>query len=56
MIKTIKDFTIIELKAMAYDQLIIIEQAQVNIKLINTEIAERTKSEQAVSTEIPKKK
>lgn len=41
--KTIKDYTETELKAMAYDNLATIEQAQANIKAINQELSERAK-------------
>lgn len=41
MNKTIKDFTDVELKAMAYDNLATIEQAQAVIKAINQELASR---------------
>ncbi len=41
MNKTIKDFTETELKAMAYDQLATIEQAQIVIKAINQELQAR---------------
>lgn len=43
-----------ELKALAYDQLAIIEQTQNNLKLINQEILERQnapKTENATKTE-----
>lgn len=39
----IKKLSIQELKAFAYDQLVLIEQGQANIKIINAEIAERNK-------------
>jgi hypothetical protein len=45
--------TDIELKALAYDQLATIEMCQNNLKLINQELAERSKKE---PVETPKKK
>ena len=56
MNKTIKDFTIIELKSMAYDALATIEQAQANIKAINQELAERAKAEVPVTPEVVEEK
>lgn len=50
----IKEMSINELKALAYDQLAIIEQTQNNLKLINQEILERQnapKTENATKTE-----
>lgn len=37
--KTLKDLTLIELKALIYDETIKIEQARNNIQVINVEIA-----------------
>lgn len=39
--KTIKDFTDIELKSFAYDALATIEKLQNDLKAINQELAER---------------
>lgn len=36
--KTLKDFTIDELKSLAYDQLVLLERCQVNLRAINEEI------------------
>ena len=52
--KTIKDFTDVELKAVAYDNLATIEQSQANIKAISQELAERAKTE--TPTKVPKAK
>lgn len=49
-----KDKTDIELKALAYDQLATIEMCQNNLKLINQELTERSKSVPVDVT--PKKK
>jgi len=46
MQKTIKDFSIIELKSIAYDELIKLEQAKSNIKIINQELASRAENTQ----------
>ena len=45
--KTIKDLTEIELKALAYDALAMIERGQNNLKAINAELElrEKTKNE-----------
>ena len=40
-----------ELKAMAYDQLVIIETAQANIRQINVEIEKKTVPVETVETE-----
>lgn len=40
--KTIKDFSIVELKALAYDEIVKMEQAQNNIKVINQELVARS--------------
>jgi len=40
--KTIEDYSIIELKAIVYDSLAIIEQNQANIKFINEELSKRS--------------
>jgi len=42
----IKEISISELKALAYDQLTLIEQAQNNLKIINQEILERQNLQQ----------
>jgi len=41
MERLIKDFTIEELKALAYDNLMQIEQSQANLKALNQEIRTR---------------
>jgi hypothetical protein len=38
----IKTMTMVELKALAYEQLVSLEQSQNNLKIINQEIASRT--------------
>lgn len=40
--KTIKDFSVVELKALAYDEIVKVEQAQNNIKVINQELIARS--------------
>jgi len=42
--KTIKDYTDVELKALAYDNLAQIEQGQTNLKAINAELELRAKT------------
>jgi hypothetical protein len=37
----LKDLSVVELKAHAFDSLVIIEQQQMNIKIINEELARR---------------
>ena len=44
MNKTIKDFSVTELKAMAFDQIISIEQSQNNLKVINQELVSRNEN------------
>lgn len=39
----IKEMSLEALKALAYDQLALLEQTQVNLRLINEEITNRTK-------------
>lgn len=39
--KKIEDYSVIELKALAYDSLAIIEAQQANIKFINEELKKR---------------
>jgi len=39
--KNITDFSVVELKSLAYDQLSIIESAQSNLRILNQEIAAR---------------
>lgn len=41
--KTLKELSITELESLAYRQLIAVEQAQNNLKIINQEIQERNK-------------
>ena len=50
----IKKFSLTELKAMAYDQLAQLEHIQQNIRLINAEIAEKSKpmNEEEIVTEV----
>lgn len=43
--KTIKEYTIIELKALAYDNIAQMEALQANIRLIHEEIASRASKE-----------
>lgn len=40
--KTIKDFTVVELKALCYDEIVKLEQCQNNIKVINQELVVRS--------------
>jgi len=47
MTKTIKEFSVEELKALAWDTLVSIEQGQNNLKLINQELADRAKPVEA---------
>ena len=42
--KTLEQYTIDELKVLAYDELAKIEQSQTNLKIINTRIAELLKA------------
>ena len=46
----LKTMTVEQLKALAYDQIIILEQTQTNIRLINQEIAERAKTKEERGT------
>lgn len=39
--KQLSEFSITELKAMSYDQLVAIERAQINLKTINEELSKR---------------
>ena len=41
----IKEMSLEALKALAYDQLALLEQTQANLRLINQEIAEKTKAD-----------
>jgi hypothetical protein len=45
----VKEMTVVELKALAYDVLAVLENAQNNLKVINGEIAERNKVPQVTS-------
>ena len=45
MQKQISDFTVVELKSLAYDELAKIELAQNNIRLLNQEITNRIQSQ-----------
>jgi len=49
MQKTLKDFSDTELKAICYDELAKLEQAQNNIKVINQELASRAQNTQPKS-------
>jgi len=40
--KTIKDFSILELKSIAYDEMVKLEQCQNNLKIINQELVSRS--------------
>lgn len=56
MNKTIKEIETMELKAIAYDQLATIEQAQNNLKAINQELASRNQPQMPeVPNDIPAK-
>lgn len=46
MQKQLKDFTDVELKSIAYDNLAQTEQCQLNIKAINQELASRSQTKQ----------
>jgi len=39
--KNITEYSIIELKSIAYDQIVLIEQSQTNLKTINQELQRR---------------
>lgn len=52
MNKEIKDFKTEELKAIAYDQIAIIDRAKVNLTALNEELARRAQEEQT-ATEAP---
>lgn len=56
MNKTIKELTDTELKALVYDNLALIEQAQVNITAINTELKARAEVKPVPEIVEPKKK
>jgi hypothetical protein len=43
--KKFEEYNVSELKAIAYDQLVILEQAQNNLKTINARIAQLSKPE-----------
>ena len=43
MQKTLKEFTEVELKALAFDTLVLIEQNQKNLQIINNELQSRAK-------------
>lgn len=45
MEKQLKDYTVVELKALVYDELAKIDICQNNIKLLNQEIRERINKE-----------
>jgi hypothetical protein len=56
MQKQLKDFTEVELKALAYDNVAQLEQAQNNLKVINNELARRKQPEvtgEVTGTEVP---
>jgi len=50
MQKQISDFTVVELKSLAYDELAKIELAQNNIRLLNQEITNRIQSQSQQTT------
>ncbi len=43
MNKTVKDFSVVELKALAFDFISEMERLQANLRAVNQEIAERNK-------------
>lgn len=47
MTKELMDLSVQELKALAYDQLAILEQTQNNLKIINARITELSKQQSA---------
>ena len=51
--KPLTEMSLIELKAMAYDQIGLLERCQQNLQIINTEIAKR--QEQPEESVVPKK-
>ncbi len=48
--KSVKDCSIIELKAMAYDRVMMIENAQRELQIINQELNNRTHDIQEIKT------
>lgn len=46
MEKKLSDFTVTELKSIAYDQLSIIDNAQANLRILNQEITNRIQQSQ----------
>jgi hypothetical protein len=50
MQKQISDFTVVELKSLAYDELAKIELAQNNIRILNQEITNRIQSQSQQTT------
>lgn len=44
MDKKLSEYTVVELKSLAYDQLTVIENAQANLRVLNQEIANRIQS------------
>lgn len=46
MDKQLSEMTLIELKALAYDQIGVLERSQQNLKIINAEIERRMQEEQ----------
>lgn len=53
MQKNISDFTVIELKSLAYDELSRIELAQNNLRALNQEINNRLQTQSQQSVENP---
>jgi len=54
MNKQLHEYTETELKAIAFDSMVLIEQNQNNVKIVNQELARR--AEQPKQPETPKKK
>jgi len=52
MEKKLSDFTVTELKSIAYDQLSVIDSAQANLRVLNQEIANRIQQSQQQSTTV----
>lgn len=52
MEKKLSDFTVTELKSIAYDQLSVIDSAQANLRVLNQEIANRIQQSQQQSTAV----
>jgi hypothetical protein len=52
MEKTLEELSLIELKALAYDQLAVLERSQQNLRVINAEIAKRSQEQKSVVKEV----